>query len=151
MKLWLGVDVDGVVVDTVTMYKKEAHNYKDSLDFWRVDNLYDNLKPIEGAVEKLHKISEHIDIVFVSRLKGQHHRSKVYFLKEFFPFLAGFVGTHEKYLLQNSMLAMIDDLEDNLKLFEQVKRVHYGSEWFKDWNSLDVDKFINWIKEKQNE
>lgn len=137
----LGIDVDGVVVDTLTLYKQASPHLEDPLDFWRDESLYDNLVPMEGAVKKLEQLSKYFSIVFVSRLKGNHHRSKVYFLKKHFPFMTGFVGTHEKYLLNDSLVAMIDDLEDNLKLFDTNKRVLFGGKDFPDWKSLNVDAF----------
>ena len=124
----LGIDVDGVVVDTLTLYKQASPNLEDPLDFWRDENLYDNLVPMEGAVKKLGLLSKYFGIVFVSRLKGNHHRSKVYFLKKHFPFMTGFVGSHEKWILNDSLVAMIDDLPDNLKGFDPDKRVWFNSE-----------------------
>jgi len=141
MKPKIGVDVDGVLVDTITLYKEAAKSLSDPLDFWRSEDLYDNLLPMEGAVEKLEQLSKHFDIVFVSRLKGNHHRSKVYWCKKWFPFMIGFVGTHEKWILNDSLVAMIDDLEDNLFKFDSNKRVLFGGKDFPDWNSFDVDAF----------
>jgi 5'' nucleotidase, deoxy (Pyrimidine), cytosolic type C protein (NT5C). len=140
-KRLLGIDVDGVCVDTLTLYKQASHHLEDPLDFWRDENLYDNLVPMDGAVEKLEQLSKYFGIVFVSRLKGNHHRSKVYFLKKFFPFMTGFIGTHEKYLLNESLVAMVDDLEDNLSKFEAHKRVLFGQGEYKDWNSFSVKDF----------
>jgi 5'(3')-deoxyribonucleotidase len=140
-KRQLGVDVDGVVVDTLNLYKQASKHLEDPLDFWRDETLYDNLVPMERAVEKLKSLSQYFDIVFVSRLKGNHHRSKVYWLKKHFPFMTGFVGTHEKWILNASLVAMIDDLEDNLVKFDPQKRVLFGGKDLPNWNSLDVAKF----------
>lgn len=140
-KRQIGIDVDGVVVDTLTLYKKASPFLDDPLDFWRDETLYDNLEPMKGAIEKLEALSQYFNIVFVSRLKGNHHRSKVYFLKKHFPFMSGFVGTHEKYILNDSLLAMVDDLEDNLVKFDSEKRVLFGKGQYKDWNTFDVPKF----------
>jgi 5'(3')-deoxyribonucleotidase len=137
----LGIDVDGVVVDTLTLYKQASPNLEDPLDFWRDENLYDNLVPMEGAVEKLEQLSKYFGIVFVSRLKGNHHRSKVYFLKKHFLFMTGFVGSHEKWILNDSLVAMVDDLEDNLTKFDADKRIHFGQGEYKDWNTFDVEYF----------
>jgi hypothetical protein len=62
-------------------------------------------------------------------------------LKKFFPFMTGFIGTHEKYLLNESLVAMVDDLEDNLSKFEAHKRVLFGQGEYKDWNSFSVKDF----------
>lgn len=142
-KRQIGIDVDGVVVDTLTLYKKASPFLDDPLDFWRDETLYDNLEPMKGAVEKLETLSQYFNIVFVSRLKGNHHRSKVYFLKKHFPFMAGFVGTHEKYILNDSLLAMVDDLEDNLVKFDSEKRVLFGKGQYKDWESFSVKDFCD--------
>lgn len=142
-KRQIGIDVDGVVVDTLTLYKKASPFLDDPLDFWRDETLYDNLEPMKCAVEKLEALSQYFNIVFVSRLKGNHHRSKVYFLKKHFPFMAGFVGTHEKYILNDSLLAMVDDLEDNLVKFDSEKRVLFGKGEYKDWESFSVKDFCD--------
>lgn len=137
----IGCDVDGVVVDTHSLYREASKHLEDPLDFWRAEDLYDNLAPMEGAVEKLEQLSQYFGIVFISRLKGNHHKSKVGFCKKYFPFMTGFIGTHEKYLLNDSLVAMVDDLGDNLFKFEVHKRVHFGQGGYKDWNAFDVPKF----------
>lgn len=125
----LAVDCDNTVVYMDWQGWKNAQDelYQyDPLDYWRSHTLYDNLTPMSGAVETLRDLSEHFDIVFVSRLKGDHHRSKVYFLKKWFPFMKGFVGTHEKWLLADSFCALIDDDWKNLVKFPKEKRVLFG-------------------------
>lgn len=141
MSGFLGVDVDGVLVDTINLYKQCSSSFEDPLDFWRNENLYDNLTPMEGSVEKLESLSEYFNIVFISRLKGNHHRSKVYWLKKHFPFMTAFVGTHEKWVMNDSVVAMIDDLEDNLVKFDPQKRVLFGGDAFPNWNSLSIKDF----------
>lgn len=140
-KRLIGVDVDGVVVGTINLYKEASKHLDDPLDFWRSEDLYDNLEPMEGAVEKLEQLSKYFGIVFISRLKGQHHKGKVYFLKKYFPFMEAFVGTHEKWVMNNSVEAMIDDLPENLVRFDSHKRVLFGQGEYKDWNTFNVPKF----------
>jgi len=141
-KRLLGCDVDGVVVNTIELYKEASKHLEDPLDFWRSEDLYDNLEPMEYSVEKLKELSTYFDIVFVSRLKGMHHRSKVYWLKKHFPFMQGFVGTHEKWILNDSLVAMIDDLPENLVRFDPNKRVLFGGADYPDWKSFDVKNFV---------
>lgn len=136
MRKWLAVDVDGVVVDTHSLYSQAKLLLDDPLDFWRSETLYDELEPMQGAVDKLTQLNQYWDIVFVSRLKGNHHKSKVSFCKKWFPFMKGFVGTHEKYLLQESYVCLIDDLADNLVNLESNKGY-----LFTDWESFDVKEF----------
>lgn len=137
----IGVDVDGVLVDTHSLYKEASKHLEDPLDFWRAEDLYDNLTPMNGAVEKLEQLSQYFDIVFISRLKGNHHKSKVGFCKKHFPFMAGFIGTHEKWLMNDSVLAMIDDLPENLIKFDPQKRILFSGEGLKGWSEFDVPKF----------
>lgn len=149
MKPQLAVDCDNTVVfmdwDKWCREQDELFEY-DKLDYWRSSTLYDNLQPMHGAVETLEALSEYFDIVFVSRLKGDHHRSKVYFLKKWFPFMKGFIGTHEKWLLADSFCALIDDDWNNLSKFPVNKRVCIGpcnievSYVFYAWNSKVVGK-----------
>lgn len=138
----IGVDVDGVLVDTHTLYKEASKHLEDPLDFWRSEDLYDNLSPIPYAVEKLEQLSKYFGIVFISRLKGNHHRSKVYFCKKWFPFMQGFIGSHEKWLMNDSVVAMIDDLESNLVKFDPHKRVLFGVD-VKDWEDFNVKAFCD--------
>lgn len=140
MKL-IGVDVDGVVVDTHSLYREASKHLEDPLDFWRAEGLYDNLVPMECAVEKLEQLSQYFGIVFISRLKGNHHKSKVGFCKKHFPFMTGFIGTHEKWLMNDSVVAMIDDLSENLIKFDLQKRILFGGEGLKDWSEFDVKQF----------
>lgn len=121
----LGVDVDGVIVDTHSLYAEARKHLEDPLDFWRAEDLYDNLTPMPYAVEKLEQLSQYFGIVFISRLKGSHHKSKVYFTKKWFPFQIGFIGTHEKWLMNDSVVGMIDDLPANLVKFDYEKRIQF--------------------------
>lgn len=137
----IGCDVDGVVVDTHSLYREASKHLEDPLDFWRAEDLYDNLEPMPYAVEKLEQLSQYFGIVFISRLKGNHHKGKVGFCKKYFPFMTGFIGTHEKWLMNDSVVAMIDDLTENLIKFDPQKRILFGVEGLKDWSEFDVPKF----------
>lgn len=77
------------------------------MHYWRRRDLYDNLSPIEGSQNALCELSQEHKIVFVSTLKGDHHKSKYQFLERNFPFLSGFIGTKEKEFARIDML--IDD------------------------------------------
>lgn len=97
---------------------------KDPFDFWRQEDLYDHSVPAEGSVEVLEEMKANgFDIVFVSTLKGNHHRSKYYFLNQHFGHIMdGFLGTHEKHYVRGG--AIIDDRMDHLNSMEKsVKTV----------------------------
>ena len=90
----------------------------DPYDYWRSETLYDNSEPLEGAVECLRGFSEAgWGVVFVSALKGNHHKSKYHFLKRNFPFMAGFIGTREKQFVRGDIL--IDDRNKFLNMMPE--------------------------------
>lgn len=152
----LSCDVDDVVVSPPWKEWIEKHPNQDRLDFWRAEDLYDNLFPIESSIIKLAELSDHFKIVFTSKLKGMHHRSKVMFLKKYFPFMTGFIGTHEKWILNDSVVAHIDDKLQMLQGFDLHKRILYDTvhpqeSWcevgyvVKDWKSFDIDDFVEYL------
>lgn len=85
-------------------------------DFWRAKSVYDNLKPIEGCVDALEMLNKKgYKIVFVSAIKGDHHKSKHSFLKQYFPFMDGFVATKEKWAVNADII--IDDRHKFINMF----------------------------------
>lgn len=89
-------------------------------DFWRQEFLYDGLFPLafsqsvfQNWKEKGHKV------VFISAIKGDHHKSKYYFLKKWFPELDGVILTKEKGFVNVDV--MIDDRDDILNQFDGTK------------------------------
>lgn len=87
----------------------------DPFAFWRKHDLYDLASPIQGSVPALKSLSQVADIVLVSVVKGNHHKSKYEFLKRHFPFMTGFVATKEKHLLKAD--AIVDDRHKFLNMF----------------------------------
>lgn len=79
------------------------------LEYWRPEGIYDFLNPIKDSVEVLEdlKFTKKCEIIFVSTIKGNHHKSKFYFLKKHFPFMDGLIATKEKEYAKVDML--IDD------------------------------------------
>lgn len=106
-------------------------------DFWRQRNLYDDMVPIKDSVEVLEFLkNKGHEIVFISRLKGDHHKSKVNFIKKYFPFYDGIIGTHEKKYAKVDML--IDDRLDNLySMDDNVIKVLYATPYKQNENNQD--------------
>lgn len=130
-----------------------AEEIEDPMEYWRELD-YTGLKPIKGSVEKLKELSAYFDIVFISAIKGKHNKEKYYWLKEHFPFLKGYMATKEKFLMNNSVCAMIDDRLDNLQEFDQHKRVFYKTPYSQNetcgvgyvidaWESFSVKDFCD--------
>jgi 5'(3')-deoxyribonucleotidase len=114
----LPYDVVSSTYDFTKMYETELREMGiDGLDYWRQKNLYDDLEPLPYAVEALELVSKIGDVIFVSVLKGDHHKSKYYFLKKHFPFMQGLIGTKEKRFVHCDMA--IDDRNENLDQFRK--------------------------------
>lgn len=177
----LAVDVDLTVVDSGTDWLSYLEYYSgfnrpkitegellpydlsklfprvvDPYQYWRELD-YDQFEPIEGAVEKLEALSQWFDIVFVTAVKGNHSKNKFYWLDKWFPFNRGYVATQEKWVVNKSVFAIIDDRMSNLVGFDLQKRVLYSSPYtqdvecevgyvIKDWKSLDVDDFVGYLR-----
>lgn len=118
--------------------------------YWKQRNLYQNLKPIEGAQEYLSELSRKADIVFVTHCFPGHIDSKRRFLDSQFRFKHDFIDTKAKHLIAYDVL--IDDnyavISNGLKnrprahniFFKQVfSAVALGPS---GWDSEDVDKAI---------
>lgn len=87
------------------------------LDYWRQRDIYDDLTPIAGSVDALSYLSKRHEIVFVSTIKGDHHKSKFGFVDRNFPFLDGFIATKEKKYARVDML-----IDDRLDVLHKVER-----------------------------
>lgn len=75
------------------------HSY-DPFDWWRDPHLYDDMIPMDDAVDVLKYFSDKFDYVAVSHCMIEHEKSKRAFIKKHFPFFAGFIDTHDKFLIR---------------------------------------------------
>lgn len=124
----------------------EYYPGKDAYEYWR--NLdYSQFKPIEGSVEALEKLSKCLRIVFISSIKGNHTKSKYYWLKEHFPFMEGYIATKEKYLMNNSVVAHIDDRKSMLKGFDFEKRILFNTPYEQEVECETALSFDRWNDE----
>lgn len=148
-KLVLGVDIDNTVVDSNQywydwlvektgvnpgrqVYYDQSIQFRkyiskhDALEFWRSEHVYDNMVPMQDAARTLFQLKQDgHTIVFISTLKGNHHKSKVEFMKKYFWFYDAFLGTKEKEYVKID--AMIDD---NFHVLNQFKNTSVGQIYF---------------------
>lgn len=128
-------------------------NVEDPYRYWRELD-YSSFSPLPGSVESLRELSKWFDIVFISQHKGTHGKSKYYWLEEHFPFLKGVILTKEKWILNDSVVAMIDDRLEHLEGFDQTKRILFETNYtqhvecpvrygFSKWDSRVVKDIIN--------
>ena len=124
-------------------------NVGDPYDYWRALD-YSQFEPLEGSVEALEALSEHFDVVFISQHKGNHSKSKYYWIEEYFPFKKGVMLTKEKFLMAGAVVAMIDDRKEHLKGFDFNQRIWFNTPYtqtedcevaikFNVWNDTIVD------------
>lgn len=118
---------------------------EDPHQYWReVD--YSQFQPIEGSVQALQALSQYFGIVFISRIKGNHTKSKYYWLKEHFPFMTEYVATHGKWVMGNSVVAMFDDRKDVLEGFDFNKRIWFNTPYTQSsdcYVHLEFDRWNN--------
>lgn len=116
---------------------------EDPYQYWR-DLDYSQFQPIEGCVEALQALSEYVGVVFISRIKGNHTKSKYYWLKEHFPFMTEYVATHGKWVMNNSVVAMVEDRKDVLKGFDKEKRIWFNSPYTQSVECETEIQFDKW-------
>lgn len=138
---------DGMLeYDLSNMYPTVRNPY----EYWRTLD-YDQFNPMESSVQALKQLSEHFGIVFISRIKGNHTKSKYYWLKEHYPFMTEYVATHGKWVMGGSIVAMIDDRLDVLVQFDYDQRILFKTNYtqsvecsvpyqFSEWNEQVVER-----------
>lgn len=128
----------------------------DGLDFFRSADLYDTIPTIPYSKQVIRQLKgEGYEIVFISALKGNHHKSKYRFLERNFP-VDGFIGTKEKQYIACDIF--IDDRNKLLNtskasvkikfetLYTQDEPLQEGIETFNNW--LDIYQYIKNLEEK---
>lgn len=85
-------------------------------DFFRQTGMYDLLTPEPDCVETLEWLSQTHDIVFVSKHKGNHSKSKCYWVKRHFPFYSGIILTDEKHYVPSDIF-----IDDRIKYHNRSK------------------------------
>lgn len=121
------------------------------MEYWNTVD-YDQFEPLEGSVDALERISKYFGIVFISHIEGDHGRSKCKWLKKHYPFLTGLSYTREKFIHNDSVVAMVDDRLNHLQGFDIQKRILFNTPYTQDvqcevWKTMngwkDADeKFI---------
>lgn len=97
--------------------------------------LYDNAEPREDILEVLPKLAKSWDIIFVSRIMGNHFCSKVRLVDKYFPFHKGVYGT-TKTKSHIKCGIFVDDCISNLNEMWQrnpdTKCIRFRSDYVED-------------------
>lgn len=171
----IGVDVDNCVVDMIPLWlnwlnkltglDRTLHDvgydyslgelYREELeplgvcpmDFWRYEGIYDTSDPISDSVRVLEYLAEEEghEVIFISKVMGNHGESKKRFLNAHFPFHSGIVFTENKGLVNVDV--MIDDRNAFLNQFnDNVKKILFWSPYTQceEIDELTI-KANNWV------
>lgn len=76
-------------------------------EFWEKSGIYDNMEPNKDAVSCVEELSEHFDIICVSKIMGNHAESKRRFIQKHFPAIYSIIFTEDKHLVKFDYL--LDD------------------------------------------
>lgn len=166
----LAVDVDLTVVDSVRpwieWYKDLTgeeleeissennnlevmmHQHHDPLSYWKSGILYDKLQAFPEATTSLRNLSDHLDIIFVSACMPEHELSKKLFLKRNFPFMKGFISTHDKHFTRCDYF--VDDYkkyctqlhECGVKVYQIKTSINSSSDMYPYMNWSEIEKDI---------
>ena len=129
----------------------------DSRDYWRLSDIYDEkpeylrpvsglssgvfirwipirpVQPIKGSQRVLKDLkSEGWEILFISHIKGNHHKSKVEWLKRHFPFMDGFIATKEKHYANACCDIFIDDRNIHLNKSKAPFNIKFETPYLQD-------------------
>lgn len=154
------LDRDGIISYNLSEYFPEPKNKGVSpYDYWRSEDCYAMAKVVDGAVKAITELkNQGHEIVFITSLKGNSHRSKYHLVERHFNFDFGFIGTKEKYLVNVDW--MIDDRVSVLEkfpasvkciLFDSPYGQHDCETYEKEWQSFvncaeNWEEVINYIK-----
>lgn len=108
--------------------------------WWNSRNLYLDMEPMTGSVDVLLALSDRYNIVFASHVEGEHGKSKVDFLKKYFPFMSGYAATRQKNTIRSSY--NIDDRLIHLSnLPISTTPLLFESQW---GNPEHIIQIVNW-------
>jgi len=145
------VDMDGVVADfnaeimkvNPTIFEHEDGDYRGKVidEICEADvNIFQRLQPIPGAIDAINKLKDHYEIYFLSTPMWNVPHSftdKRLWIVQHFGDLATkrLILTHRKDLNVGSYL--IDDRLKNGAAEFTGKHIHFGTNEFPDWNSVE--------------
>lgn len=172
------IDMDSVIVDLMSVwFEKYNRDYNDnlsvhSLQSWRTelyvkpecgDKIYDyldeeglfrTLQPLPNAIEVLHRLKNHHDIIIVTSSRSHAFSDKELWVERHLPFIGktNLIFSHRKELICGDLL--FDDAPHNLEAFSGTGRPavamdypynrHVAASRVSDW--LEFERFVDDLK-----
>ena len=141
----LYVDMDGVIVDfyneVIELNDYIKQKYENRLD--EIPGIFENIRPIEGSIESVRKLSEYFDLYVLSTAPWKNTSSwtdKVKWIQKYFgddkdsPIYKRLILSHHKHLNKGDFL--VDDRDKNGAGEFEGEIILFGSEKFKDWENV---------------
>lgn len=134
-------DMDGVLVDfqsgLAQQDEKILREYEGRED--EIPGIFGVMKPIDGAIEAVHRLSKHYDCYILSTAPWRNPSAwsdKVFWVTKYLDdiFHKRIVVTHCKHLCKGDYL--IDDRSKHGVTEFEGEWIHFGSERFPDWDAV---------------
>ena len=134
-------EMDGVLVDFVSALNKQSEQtlseYEGRLD--EIPGLFGQMEPMAGAIEAVHRLSEHYDCYILSTAPWNNPSAwsdKVMWVTKYLDdiFHKRIIITHCKHLCKGDIL--IDDRGKNGTSEFEGEWIEFGSGRFPDWNAV---------------
>lgn len=147
MKQILYIDMDNVLVDFQSgidqLDEKTKIEYEGKLD--EVSGIFALMKPMDGAIDVIHKLALQFDIYVLSTapwLNPTAWIDKLVWIQNYFGkekesvFYKKLIISHHKNLNNGNFL--IDDRTKNGVSEFLGEHIHFGTEYFPDWKSVET-------------
>ncbi len=137
----LYVDMDGTLVDfeagIPSVTKKQKKEYGEEYD--DIPGFFDDLPPVEGAIEAYKKLSRVFDTYILSTAPWNNETAwaaKNLWVRRHLPEVGNrrLILTHHKHLVKGQIL--IDDRTAHGVDKFDGEHIHFGGNQFPDWNSV---------------
>lgn len=145
MKKIIYIDMDNVLVNFSSgidqLDEKTKKEYENNLD--EAPKIFSLMKPLEGAIEAVHKLSDKYEIYILSTapwLNPSAWKDKIEWIQKYFGsdknsvLYKKLIISHHKNLNKGDFL--IDDRLKNGVLEFKGEHIHFGTEKFPHWKSV---------------
>lgn len=133
------IDQDDVMAN-FTKAKNEAIKKVPAIRIpWSQYKFFENLEPIEGAIETINELKEYFDVCFLTRpsvINPLSYTEKRVWIEKYFGYemCKNLILCYDKTMVKGDFL--IDDTIQSGRFNSEWEHIHFGSEKFSDWKSI---------------
>lgn len=121
-------------------------------EFWNNYFLYENVLPRGDAVEYIPAIAEKFDLIFCTKVIGNHYNSKIEWINKWFPYHKGIIVADTKQHTKCDIL--VDDNIANLNSMpDNVQCIRFRADYYQEqepikrfrivWGFEDLFNYLN--------